>query len=113
MQGDFRIGSWLVQPQLNSIADSETTVRVEPRAMEVLVYLSGHADEVLSKDRIIQAVWADTFVTDNTLATAISQLRRAFRDSPQEPAIIETIPAEDTGCWRTSIGRQCRKVGLA
>lgn len=91
VKGDLRIGRWLVQPQLNSISDSDTKVRVEPKAMEVLVCLAEHTDEVLSKDRIIQAVWPDTFVTDNALTTSISQLRKAFQDNPQRPAVIETI----------------------
>lgn len=37
VDGDFRIGQWLIQPQLNRIAGSEKTVQVEPKVMEVLV----------------------------------------------------------------------------
>jgi tetratricopeptide (TPR) repeat protein len=46
---------------------------------------------VMPKERIIQAVWADTFVTDDVLTRAISELRKAFDDDPHEPRVIQTI----------------------
>jgi Tol biopolymer transport system component len=60
--------------------------------MEVLVYLSKHSEEVLPKERIIQAIWPDTFVTDDVLAHAISELRKAFDDTPKDSRYIQTIP---------------------
>lgn len=60
--------------------------------MEVLVCLASQAGEAVSKDRIIRAVWLDTFVSDDALTRSISELRRAFQDDPREPRFIETIP---------------------
>jgi hypothetical protein len=41
MEGDFRIDQWLVQPQLNAIVSPDNaTVQLEPKVMEVLVFLS-------------------------------------------------------------------------
>ncbi len=91
MQGDFRIGDWLVQPQLNLIVGSGRENMIEPKVMEVLVYLAERPGEVLHKERIIQGVWADTFVTDDVLIHAISQLRKAFRDDAKNPHVIQTI----------------------
>jgi TolB-like protein/DNA-binding winged helix-turn-helix (wHTH) protein/Tfp pilus assembly protein PilF len=92
VEGDFQVGRWLVQPQLNSISGSGKTLHVEPKAMQVLVYLADHAGDVMPKERIIQTVWADTFVTDDVLTRAISELRKAFEDDPHEPRVIQTIP---------------------
>ncbi|MBZ5561875.1 MAG: winged helix-turn-helix domain-containing protein [Acidobacteriia bacterium] len=92
MEGDFQVGPWLVQPKLNAISGNSRTVHVEPKAMQVLVYLAEHAGDVMPKERIIQAVWAETFVTDDVLTRAISELRRAFEDDPHEPRFIQTIP---------------------
>jgi TolB-like protein/DNA-binding winged helix-turn-helix (wHTH) protein/Flp pilus assembly protein TadD len=92
MQGDFRVGGWLVQPKLNSISGNGKTPHVEPKAMQVLVYLAEHAGDVMAKERIIQTVWANTFVTDDVLTRAISELRKAFDDDPHEPRFIQTIP---------------------
>jgi TolB-like protein/DNA-binding winged helix-turn-helix (wHTH) protein/Tfp pilus assembly protein PilF len=92
LQGDFRIGEWLVQPQMNILQANGETKHVEPKAMQVLVYLSEHADQVVAKERLIGAVWAGTFVTDDVLTRCISELRKAFEDDPKNPQVIETIP---------------------
>ncbi|MDA2923602.1 winged helix-turn-helix domain-containing protein [Acidobacteria bacterium AH-259-L09] len=92
MQGDFQIGQWLIQPQLNRIVGAEKETRLEPKAMDVLVCLAEHGVEVISKERIIQAVWPDTFVTDEVLTRAIWELRKAFEDNAKDPQVIQTIP---------------------
>jgi TolB-like protein/DNA-binding winged helix-turn-helix (wHTH) protein/Tfp pilus assembly protein PilF len=92
VEGDFQVGGWLVQPKLNSISGNGKTAHLEPKAMQVLVHLAEHAGDVMPKERIIQAVWADTFVTDDVLTRAISELRKAFEDDPHEPRVIQTIP---------------------
>ncbi len=51
MEGDFRLGDWLVQPQLNRLAGSGRDVTIEPKVMQVLVYLAEHSEEVSSKER--------------------------------------------------------------
>ena len=74
MEGDFRIGDWLVRPDLNRIEREGEEKSIVPKVMDVLVYLADHAKEVLPKERIIQAVWSDTFVTDDVLKQAIFEL---------------------------------------
>ena len=92
MNGDFRVGHWLVAPGLNSISCKGTTVRLEPKVMEVLLCLAKHAGETLPKETLFHADWPDTFVTDDVLTHSISELRRAFEDDAREPRIIQTIP---------------------
>src|SRR5262249_54718327 len=87
LQGDFRIGAWLIQPQLHTIALEGHVSHVEPKAMQVLVYLAEHPDEVVAKERLIGAVWADTFVTDDVLTRLISELRKAFDDDAKQPRV--------------------------
>ncbi len=92
MDAEFRVGPWLVQPSLNVVAQNDTAVRLEPKVMEVLVCLAHRAGEPVSKEELIQAVWPDTFVTDDVLKRCISELRRVFDDDAREPHVIETIP---------------------
>jgi TolB-like protein/DNA-binding winged helix-turn-helix (wHTH) protein/Tfp pilus assembly protein PilF len=92
VEGDIQVGQWLVQPKLNTISGNGKTAHVEPKAMQVLAFLAEHGGDVMAKERIIQAVWADTFVTDDVLTRAISELRKAFEDDPHEPRVIQTIP---------------------
>ena len=91
MDGNFRIGQWLVQPQLNLIQGPSGDTSVEPKAMEVLVCLSQQAGEVVPKERLMQTVWADTFVTDEVLTNSIWELRKAFHDDAKNPKVIQTV----------------------
>ena len=63
----FKIGEWLIQPSLNEISNSSRSLRVEPKVMEVLLFLKNHASEVVSKEMLIHTVWADRFVSDDRL----------------------------------------------
>jgi DNA-binding winged helix-turn-helix (wHTH) protein/Tol biopolymer transport system component len=60
--------------------------------MQVLVCLVGHAGRVVTKQRLMRSVWPDTFVTDDVLTRAISELRRVFGDDVKEPRFIQTVP---------------------
>jgi TolB-like protein/Tfp pilus assembly protein PilF len=87
----IRIDSFIVEPALGLISGSET-VHLEPKAMQVLLYLVARAGEVLSKQQIVNEVWSGTFVTDDALVRAVGALRRAFNDDPRNPRIIQTVP---------------------
>jgi TolB-like protein/DNA-binding winged helix-turn-helix (wHTH) protein/cytochrome c-type biogenesis protein CcmH/NrfG len=89
---DFRIAAWLIHPRLNAVSSNGTTVHLEPKVMEVLVCLAQHAGEPVSKEQLLQAVWPNTFVTDDVLKRSISELRRVFEDDVRESRIIQTIP---------------------
>ena len=88
----FRVGEFLIEPQLNNISNNGTSVHVEPKVMQVLTCLIASADEVVAKEQLIKIVWADTFVGDDVLTRAISELRKVFRDDSKEPRYIQTIP---------------------
>jgi Tol biopolymer transport system component/DNA-binding winged helix-turn-helix (wHTH) protein len=92
VKGSFHIADWEVQPQLNALKRADRSFHVEPKVMQVLVELASHSDEVLSKERLIHAVWSDTFVTEDVLTRCISEIRRVLEDDARSPRFIQTIP---------------------
>jgi TolB-like protein len=92
MDGDFRVGRWRVEPKLNSVSFDGRTTRLEPKVMQVLLRLADRPREVISKERLIGAVWPDAFVTEDVLTRAISELRKVFEDDSRKPHVIQTIP---------------------
>ena len=93
MHNGFHVGdSHRVEPSLNSVTGPAGTIRLEPKVMQVLVLLAAHAGQVVAKERLMQTVWPDTFVTDDVLTRAISELRRVFGDDAKESRFIQTIP---------------------
>ena len=88
---DFRVAEWLVQPTLNRLSCGEREVQVEPKLMDVLVYLAENAGRVVSKNDITDAVWPELFITESVITRSIAGLRRAFGDDAKNPRFIETI----------------------
>jgi DNA-binding winged helix-turn-helix (wHTH) protein len=88
---DFRIAGWLVQPSLNRLSSEDRLVQLEPKLMDVLVYLAENAGQVMSKIDITDAVWTDVFITESVITRSIAGLRRAFGDDVKNPRFIETI----------------------
>ena len=88
---DFRLADWLVQPSLNRLTLDDQVVQLEPKQMDVLVYLAENAGQVVSKNDITDAVWPDLFITESVITRSIAGLRRAFGDDAKNPRFIETI----------------------
>ena len=89
---EFHVGRWRVAPSLNRLEADDTTVHLEPKVMQVLVRLAQQPGQVVSREQLLAAAWADTFVTDDVLKRSISELRRALGDDARQPVYIETIP---------------------
>ena len=53
--------------------------------------LAAHPGIVFSRDALLAKVWGgDTYVTDRTVDTVISRLRRKIEVDPQDPELILT-----------------------
>jgi WD40 repeat protein/DNA-binding winged helix-turn-helix (wHTH) protein len=87
----FFVGEWLVEPRLNRLTRGDTTVRLELKAMDVLICLAARAGDVVPKQEVLDAVWQTEFVSDNTLPRRIAELRDALGDDARNPRYIETI----------------------
>lgn len=92
VKSDFRIAEWLVQPQLNCVRKGDEIFHLEPKVMQVLVQLASCPGEVLPKERLIQAVWPDTFVSDHVLTRCISEIRRVLNEDARAPRFIQNVP---------------------
>jgi DNA-binding winged helix-turn-helix (wHTH) protein len=89
--GCLELGDWLVQPDQNRISRPGESVQLEPRLMDVLVFLAGRAGQVVSRDQLVEGVWKVEFITEWAITRAIAKLRRALGDVAGQPRYIETI----------------------
>ena len=87
----FRIGKWRVDPAMDEISREDTTIRLEPRTMRVLVCLAERAGEVVSVNELLETVWKDLVVTQYSVYQAIGVLRRALGDNPRNPTYIASV----------------------
>ncbi len=90
-RGNFQLGEWLIAPASNSVSGPAGRRQLEPRAMDVLLFLCQLDGEVASSDEILTACWGSTMGGDNPVHKTITQLRRVLDDSSTAPRYIETI----------------------
>ncbi len=88
----FRLGPWQVDPATGRLSSANEQRSLEPKLMELLLLLAGKPGQVWSRGDIEATVWAGAVVGEDTVARAISRLRRALGDSASEPRFIETLP---------------------
>ena len=64
-------------------------VPLRPKSFDVLAYLVDHHGQLVTKAALMEAVWPDTAVTDNSLAQCMVEIRRALDDDSQQ--LIRTV----------------------
>ena len=114
LPNSLRIGEFhYVEPSLNRVSGPAGTMRLEPKVMAVLVCLVEHGDQVVPKERLMRAVWPDTFVGDDVLTRAISELRRVFGDDVRDPRFHSDHPEERLPVDCAGLFRQQSQDGAA
>jgi TolB-like protein/Tfp pilus assembly protein PilF len=67
-------------------------VPIAPKFFDTLLVLVENAGHVVEKDQLMDRLWADTFVEENSLSQNIFQLRKILKKFEPGVAYIETIP---------------------
>ena len=68
------------------------SIQLTPKAFDTLVLLVENGGHVVEKATLLEAVWPDTFVDENTLTRNISTLRKALGQDGNGHQYIETVP---------------------
>jgi len=64
---------------------------LSPKAMDVLALLIERRPRVVSKQELFDAIWPGAFVTDNVLATLVTDIRAATGDDARRPRFVRTV----------------------
>lgn len=87
----WRIGDYTLDPQRAELTGPAGLVHVERYTLEVLIHLVRHADRVVTRDDLLQAVWRGRIVSDSSISTQIKHARKALGDTGATQALIRTI----------------------
>ncbi|WP_223292997.1 winged helix-turn-helix domain-containing protein [Shewanella eurypsychrophilus] len=82
----------LIDPSQCTILKDGTLLKVELRAMQVLLCLIKHAGEPVSRDMLLDEVWSGGEVSDNAINRIIGLLRNQLGDNAKSPSFIKTLP---------------------
>lgn len=72
------------------LAPDGTELALRPKSFALLRYLVENAGRLCSHDEIMQAVWPDVFVTEDSITQCVKEIRRALGDDQQR--LLRTLP---------------------
>ena len=87
---NYRFGEFILEPERASLLRSGQEIKLRPKVFDALVYLIEHRGRLVPKEELIQTLWPEAFVTDDSLVQCMVELRRALGDRSQE--ILKTVP---------------------
>jgi len=87
----IRFAEFELDLDLFKLERSGRRVPLGPRALDLLAYLISNGDRVVSSETLRIEVWKGIALSESTIATCMSDLRRALRDDATAPRYIETV----------------------
>lgn len=90
MQRAFEFEGYTLDLTRGCLRAGNRVIGLRPKSFRVLTYLVENAGRLVSKDEIMQAVWPDMVVTDESLAKCVSEVRAALEGSGSR--LVRTVP---------------------
>lgn len=87
------IGSWSISPESGIVScGTGDETYLEPRLAKLFYVLSENANIMVPRKQLIDQIWCDTIVNEESLTRAISDLRKTLKKHFDNPPQIQTIP---------------------
>ncbi len=91
MSGErYTFGQWTLDCGRGVLTGVDGEIALRPKTFEVLRFLLANAGRLVSRDEILDAVWRNVTVTEESLTHCVSEIRQALGDTDQR--IIKTVP---------------------
>ena len=86
----YQFGEFTLDIERGCLLKSGEEIRLRPKVYETLRYLVENAGRLIGKKELLEVVWPDSFVTDDSLRACVAELRRALEDRDQQ--LLRTVP---------------------
>jgi Predicted integral membrane protein len=86
---EYFFGEFTLDVTRGCLLRGHEEIKLRPKSFQVLRYLVENHGRLISKDELIQAAWADTAVTDDSLVKCLKDIRQALDDEAHQ--IIKTV----------------------
>ena len=90
--GAYAFGPFVLDPVKRLLWRDREPIAVTAKTLDVLLVLIENRGRNVTKDELMDEVWANTAVNENNLVRQISFLRRALDQRPDQHDYIVTIP---------------------
>lgn len=102
-------GPFVLDEDARELLRDGQPLSLQPRALELLLYLARNRDRTVGKNELLDALWPDVTVTDASIERAVSLVRSELRKGGCENAIQD--PSEARLSFRAP--RHCAGGGTA
>ncbi len=86
------IGEWTFTPDLHQLSRDDEQIKLEPLVANLLDLFCQKAGHPISRAEMLETIWPNMVVGDESVTNAIIKLRKALGDDSHQPPYIETIP---------------------
>jgi predicted ATPase/DNA-binding winged helix-turn-helix (wHTH) protein len=86
----YQFGEFTLDLSRGCVLKGREEVRIRPKVYEALKYLVENRGRLIGKAELMQVLWPDTIVTDDSLVQCTVELRRALDDQAQK--LLKTVP---------------------
>lgn len=90
-EGIYRFSVFRLDVTERCLWCDEERISLTPKQFDLLIYIVEHAGRIAKKNDLLDAVWADSFVEEATLARNISWLRSKLAEYTGGESFIETV----------------------
>jgi len=87
----FRFGEFFLKTDEGILKRNGVEVQLTPKAIELLTELVRNQGHVVSKNQLMDSVWADSMVEEANLPFTIGLVRKALGDDVKNPRFVETL----------------------
>ena len=77
--GCFRFGEYCLDESRGALLWNGNSVALRPKSYDVLAYLLRHAGHLVSREQILDAVWENAAVSENSIGQCLSEIRRGIK----------------------------------
>ncbi len=88
----WQIEEFIFNEKQQSLTSKEQVQQLEPMVVELLAYFCSQQNQIISREQLIEQVWAGRLITDNAVSKVITKLRKSLNDDPKKPRFIATFP---------------------
>ena len=90
--GLLRFGDFTLNLERRGLYRGSDRVHLTAKPLETLIFLVENRARTIEKQEFFNAIWKETFVTEDNLVHAIREIRRVLSDNKEDPIYIQTIP---------------------
>jgi len=87
----YEFGQYSLDVNRQELRHGADLIAIEPQVLDLLQYLIRNRERVVSKDDLIANVWNGRIVSDSTLSSRITTVRKTIGDSGDQQRSIRTI----------------------